>query len=724
MILPYHFLLSSQKSDSSVYIFDLLFTNAANTHTRNFSPARDQGRLLKWNLLEVRDAFETTALLRTLALGGCGCTDYLHKLDFELSHMLSDCGQSLKIGLTWQEHKARNKSLFAGNPRESAIRISPTGYAYRLGQGEYPLMPGRYPYSKHSKWSPPSKCTLFAYGPRVKAHQGSDDFDFGDAFYQLRRIHPLFNPEAKLTDPVAFLTSLNYRGIRHKRYMPAQILQDMQRLFFQKLGLDTRQWMDKEVDFGSQWSKIPATLEQPMLIILDIARHLHDALPSCPNPLRFPGLVILDQPHTLCPRELFSQWIELLDALFPAVQFFVSLPSSWIARCPQSIEDIILPDFPDYNQRYPQRNVSGKPGPGLPKNTVLLVDVDGRLPNLALMKISQYYKNKGYQIRLCRKEAFEPGAERVFASSVFNLPGSGNHLKKLKAYYGQALECGGSGVDVHKRLPQEIENTEPDFDLYPELQDRAIGFLTRGCPFSCSFCIVPVKEGKPRQVNDIQSLAAGRQKIILLDDNILAHPRCTDLLQEISHKKLWVNFNQTLDLSLVDEEKAALIKAISCCNVKFTRRVYHFSLNDCSNLETMRAKYDLFSFTSRDNVEFICMYGYNTTLAQDVQRFRFLRSLPGAYVFVQEYQPILGGPQPQLDTYFDEHADQYIDELVQICFPQAMKSMEKFYRWLSKFYARRFGKLHMGLVDTIFRYNKRFNRGRYIATLAGTRQAV
>ena len=585
-------------------------------------------------------------------------------------------------------------------------------------------MPGKYTYSMFSKWSPPSRFAVFAYGPRFIAHEGSDDFDFGDASYQLRRIHSLFNSQAKLTDPVAFLTNLNYRGISRRRYMPAQILQDVQTLLHQKLDLDTSEWMRKNVDFSTQWNKVPRALEQPVVLALDIARHLHDALPRYANPLHFPGIVILDRPDRLCPQEIFSQWIDLLDALFPTVQFFVSLPPFWINGRPQGIVEKTLPEFPDYYEQYPQRNLSRKPGPGLPKNTVLLVDVDSRLPNVALMKLSQYYKTHGYRIKLARKEAFEPGAEKVFASSVFYLPGSQKHLKEMYAYYGQTLECGGSGVDVSKRLPLEIEDMEPDFDLYPELQDRAIGFLTRGCPFTCSFCIVPFKEGKPRQVNDIATLAAGRQKLILLDDNILAHPECKELLKEMAKKKLWVNFNQTLDLILVDEEKAALIRDIQCCNVRFTRTVYHFSLNDCSNLETMRNKYDLFKFTARDNVEFICMYGYNTTLAQDAERFRFLRSLPGAYVFVQQYQPIIGGPQPRLENYFDEYADAYIDELIQICFPQAMKSMEKFYRWLSKFYAQRFGKLHMGLVDTIFRYNKRYNRGRYIATLAGTRDAI
>jgi hypothetical protein len=127
-------------------------------------------------------------------------------------------------------------------------------------------------------------------------------------------------------------------------------------------------------------------------------------------------------------------------------------------------------------------------------------------------------------------------------------------------------------------------------------------------------------------------------------------------------------------------------------------------------------------FTPQDNVEFICMYGFNTTLAEDVARFRFLRSLPGAYVFVQQYQPILGGPPKVSIPFFDENADDLIDELVGIVFTQNMKSMEKYYRWVSKRYAETFGRLHKNLVDTIFKYNDRGRKGEYIATLAGTRK--
>ena len=61
-------------------------------------------------------------------------------------------------------------------------------------------------------------------------------------------------------------------------------------------------------------------------------------------------------------------------------------------------------------------------------------------------------------------------------------------------------------------------------------------------------------------------------------------------------------------------------------------------------------------------------------------------------------------------------------KLIGTVFTQNMKSMENYYRWVSKQYAGTYGKLHMKLVDTIFRYNNRHKKGEYIASLAGTKR--
>ena len=274
-------------------------------------------------------------------------------------------------------------------------------------------------------------------------------------------------------------------------------------------------------------------------------------------------------------------------------------------------------------------------------------------------------------------------------------------------------------ASIHLDDPDPLQQTGVIllYSLYPELEDRALGFLTRGCPQRCPFCVVPVKEGTPRQVSDLETLLQGRQKLSLLDDNLLAHPSALELLQEIARRDLAVNFNQTLDVRRLTAESAWLLRRIRCSNPAFTRRNYYFSLNDARHLELVRERYALLQTNGRDNSEFVCMYGFNTSLAEDVKRFRFLRSLPGAYVFMQRYRPVPGGPEPNLSRLFDEGAEALLDEIVRIVFRQNMKSMETYYRWLARQYAEQCGRIHHRLVETLFRYNSRPRMGGFLHRL-------
>ncbi|MBM3878730.1 MAG: hypothetical protein FJ387_03285 [Verrucomicrobia bacterium] len=76
-----------------------------------------------------------------------------------------------------------------------------------------------------------------------------------------------------------------------------------------------------------------------------------------------------------------------------------------------------------------------------------------------------------------------------------------------------------------------------------------------------------------------------------------------------------VNFNQTLDLRRLTPETAALLRRIRCANLTFTRRNYYFSLNDARGLEALRERSGWLNVNGCDNVEFVCMYGYDTALA-------------------------------------------------------------------------------------------------------------
>ncbi len=691
-----------------MHLLRIYFDNARENGTDEFC-LRDEGQsIAKWTLLPSGPANQE--LLRLIA-AACGGTGLFPHLPFELQQLCRNPAVPLQVEIVLAFHHPAETPSRAAARWGSGVRIDGKGIRGLSGE-EYCFLPSDTPTHKAKTGIGGSWLFLLGYGPEVGRHNKTDDFNFADPFFRVARFRSLFLEQTPLTDPVAFLTRLHYRAVRHKRLAAGHALGRLTSLLQEYLTIDTGSWTDKGCDFEKEWPALDPWQRRIVLPILDAARHLLDAYQKHATPLDLPVLFLFDCPDRSCTPEGFSAWAMLMDALFPEAQFLVT------------VSDQTRLDFPGRllarSCKLPiMQERTSKALPRAPGDAVLLLDLDSKLPNLALMKLSRHFKNQGRRVILGRHDARVPGVEAVYASCVFSGPRSEWKVRRLRKYYGDALVLGGSGVDIMKRLPEEIEKLPADYSLYPEMGDLAVGFITRGCPFQCPFCIVPIKEGRTHQVSDLgEILQDGRRKLILLDDNILAHPQAADFLEEMAARDLMVNFTQTLDLRLVDQESVRLLRRIHCCNLRFTRRAYHFSLNDARNLNEMQRKYGMFGFTPKDNVEFVCMYGFNTTLAEDVERFRFLRSLPGAYVFVQEYRPILGGPPADLTDFFDEHADELIDQLIRIMFSQNMKSMERYYRWVSMRYAQTFGRLHQGLVDTIFRYNNRERRGHYLAHMA------
>ena len=526
-----------------------------------------------------------------------------------------------------------------------------------------------------------------------------------------RRCAGLFESESRVTDPVAFLKRLHHKS-RYRAGRARMVLDRLKHGLSDWLGWDVARSLERGA-LEVQWKSTPRARQAPAMVALDIARHAFDAAARLgeTDPLRQPGVVLFERVEAWCPAGKQAAFFRLLDGWFPNLQFILALDGSARRRFPRSLLQQRLP-IPE-----PQPRPTLLAPRRLPRGAVLLVDLDSRLPNLALMKLSRHFKAQGRVVGLHRGIKSLPPTETVLASCVFHTPVSARRVEVLQRHYGSALQLGGSGVDLHLRLKPDIEALAPDYSFYPELGDRALGFLTRGCPFHCPFCVVPIKEGSPRQVSDLDGLLQGRRKLILLDDNLLAHPDALRLMEELVRRGLAVNFNQTLDLRLLTPEAADLLRRLRCANSAFTRHNLYFSLNDARHLELMRERYALLHARPKDNMAFVCMYGFNTTLAEDVARFRFLRSLPGAYVFVQRYLPVLGGPPPDLRRLFDDRADALLTELVRIVFRQNMKSMETYYRWLAIQYAARCGRIHSELIETLFRYNARSRMGRFVARL-------
>lgn len=216
--------------------------------------------------------------------------------------------------------------------------------------------------------------------------------------------------------------------------------------------------------------------------------------------------------------------------------------------------------------------------------SIALIDIDSKIPNLALMKLSAYYKKKGFRVTLCQGN-IPDGANHYFASTIFTTEKSNAIADYLHHRYGDALEVGGSGFSLETRLPDEIEKCFPDYELYQH-DSYAIGFLTRGCDRKCPFCLVPKKEGPKRVVGSFADFVPdGQRNIMLLDDNLLSFPEAKYFLAEISKNNYAVNFSQSLDIRHLDEETYKLLKKIDSRNAKFTKKMHYFSCNSTRTIE-------------------------------------------------------------------------------------------------------------------------------------------
>lgn len=189
-----------------------------------------------------------------------------------------------------------------------------------------------------------------------------------------------------------------------------------------------------------------------------------------------------------------------------------------------------------------------------------LVAVDSKHPNLALMKISAYHKNNGDHVEWLDSDS---RYDIVYMSKIFNYTPDFDG-----AIHADRILKGGTGYDIHSRLPEEMEFVTPDYSIYPDIDDKtAYGFLTRGCPNKCKWCVVPRKEGPVRPYMDVDDVATdGRNKLILMDNNILACEYGLQQIAKIADRGYRVDFNQALDARLVTEDVAKLLARVRWLN--------------------------------------------------------------------------------------------------------------------------------------------------------------
>lgn len=101
-----------------------------------------------------------------------------------------------------------------------------------------------------------------------------------------------------------------------------------------------------------------------------------------------------------------------------------------------------------------------------------LVAVDGHnnFPNLALMRLSAWHRSQRDHVEWWN--GFEH-YDRVYQSKVFTFTPDFNSVVN-----SDEIITGGTGYRNYGTLPPEVEDTPPDYGIYPQCK-RAIGFLTR-----------------------------------------------------------------------------------------------------------------------------------------------------------------------------------------------------------------------------------------------------
>lgn len=275
-----------------------------------------------------------------------------------------------------------------------------------------------------------------------------------------------------------------------------------------------------------------------------------------------------------------------------------------------------------------------------------LIDVDGHnFPNIPLMKISSYYKKLGNSVEWY-EPMFSGHMDVVYMSKVFSFTDDYQyHIDADRIYKGgtgYAISVNG-GVETFDSkkdvpLPNTIEHMMPDYELYG-IKDTAYGFLTRGCPRGCAFCHVKAKEGwNACKVADLNEFWNGQKNIVLCDPNILACRDWRDLFDQLQDSKAWVDFNQGLDIRLMTNEKADALEKLKIKELHFAWDWYEDKEIIVPALKRFRKR----STINQRNLVVYVLCGFNTTLAQDLERIYTLRDLgfsPYVMLYDKEHIP-------------------------------------------------------------------------------------
>lgn len=282
--------------------------------------------------------------------------------------------------------------------------------------------------------------------------------------------------------------------------------------------------------------------------------------------------------------------------------------------------------------------------------------MDGHhFPNLALMRISAYHKQKGDVVEWWETDLIH--YDVVYMSKVFSdayskdAPEPMNADKIIKGGTGYAISL-QDGREVfdngkHSDLPPDMERCFPDYSIYPQY-DFAVSMTSRGCPRGCSFCHVQAKEGcKSYKCADVSDFWNGQKEIRILDPNITACRDKRELMAQYRETRAWLDFTQGLDIRLIND---ADIEDLNGMKIK----ALHFAWDDPK--EDLERKFRYFTdgwrIKNRRRKIVYVLTNYGSTMEENLYRIYKLREL---------------GYDPDVRVYDKPHAPKEIRQLQRWC---------------------------------------------------------
>ena len=249
---------------------------------------------------------------------------------------------------------------------------------------------------------------------------------------------------------------------------------------------------------------------------------------------------------------------------------------------------------------------------------VAVLDVDSKIPNLALMKISQWHKLNGDDV-----EHYMPLAhhlyDKVYASKIFNFS-DGSDIQ-------DDMITGGTGIDLKISLPPKMDTMTPDYSLYN--YPHNIGFTQRGCRFKCEFCVVPQKEGKPWSANTIDELWTQRDSkfLILLDNDFFGNPDWEERIEEMKEYDLRVNFSQGLNIRIISERQAQALASVNFRNINDNSKQVTFAWDQINDERVIKRGFKRVTDAGIKpyQMQFYVLIGFDTTPEEDLHRVMMLK---------------------------------------------------------------------------------------------------